>query len=97
MTTNNIISFYIVIDNDLENIPKLASITTDKKIIPVAPHPDKPISSLPILHREKVTHITTLIPKKTKIDGGKINPKIANDSIKIAWKDCIQLKGIINL
>ena len=48
------ISFYIVIDNDLENIPKLASITTDKKIIPVAPHPDKPTSSLPILQREKV-------------------------------------------
>ena len=84
MTTNNIISFYIVIDNDLENIPKLASITTDKKIIPVAPHPDKPTSSLPILQREKVTQITTPIPKKTKIDGGKINPKIANDSIKIA-------------
>ena len=78
------ISFYIVIDNDLENIPKLASITTDKKIIPVAPHPDKPTSSLPILQRENVTHITTPIPKKTKIDGGKINPKIANDSIKIA-------------
>ena len=82
MTTNNIVNFYIVID--LENIPKLASITTDKKIIPVAPHPDKSISSLPILQREKVTHITTLIPKKTKIDGGKINPKIANASIKIA-------------
>ena len=48
------ISFYIVIDNDLENIPKLASITTDKKIIPVAPHPDKPTSSLPVSY----THLT---------------------------------------
>ena len=83
-TANYIISFYIVIDYDLENIPRLASITTDKKIIPVAPQPDKPTSSFPILQREKVTHITTPIPKKTKIDGGKINPKIANDSIKIA-------------
>ena len=72
MTTNNIISFYIVIDNDLENIPKLASITTDKKIIPVAPHPDKPISSLPILQREKVTHITTPIPKKQRLMAARL-------------------------
>ena len=83
-TANYIISFYIVIDNDLENIPRLASITTDKKIIPVAPQPDKPTSSFPILQREKVTQITTPIPKKTKIDGGKINPNIAKESIKIA-------------
>ena len=83
-TTNYIISFYIVIDNDLENIPRLASITTDKKIIPVAPQPDKPTSSFPILQREKVTQITAPIPKKTKIDGGKINPNIAKESIKIA-------------
>ena len=83
-TANYIISFYIVIDNDLENIPRLASITTDKKIIPVAPQPDKPTSSFPILQREKVTQITTPIPKKTKIDGGKINPSIAKESIKIA-------------
>jgi hypothetical protein len=84
MTANYIISFYIVIDNDLENIPRLASITTDKKIIPVAPQPDKPTSSFPILQREKVTQITTPIPKKTKIDGGKINPNIAKESINIA-------------
>ena len=84
MTANYIISFYIVIDNDLENIPRLASITTDKKIIPVAAQPDKPTSSFPILQREKVTQITTPIPKKTKIDGGKINPNIAKESIKIA-------------
>ena len=83
-TANYIISFYIVIDNDLENIPRLASITTDKKIIPVAPQLDKPTSSFPILQREKVTQITTPIPKKTKIDGGKINPNIAKESIKIA-------------
>ena len=83
-TANYIISFYIVIDNDLENIPRLASITTDKKIIPVAPQPDKPTSSFPILQREKVTQITTPITKKTKIDGGKINPNIAKESIKIA-------------
>ena len=76
-TANYIISFYIVIDNDLENIPRLASITTDKKIIPVAPQPDKPTSSFPILQREKVTQITTPIPKKTKIDGGKINPNLS--------------------
>ena len=62
----------------------IASITTDKKIIPVAPQPDKPTSSFPILQREKVTQITTPIPKKTKIDGGKINPNIAKESIKIA-------------
>ena len=84
MTANYIINFYIVIDNDLENIPRLASITTDKKIIPVAPHPEKPPSSFPLLQREKVTQITTPIPKKTKIDGGKINPNIAKESIKIA-------------
>ena len=78
------ISFYIVIDNDLENIPKLASITTDKKIRPVAPQPDRPTSSFPILQSEKVTQITKPIPKKTKIDGGKINPNIAKESIKIA-------------
>ena len=68
MTINNIVSFYIVIDNDLENIPKLASITTDKKIIPVAPHPDKPTSSLPILQREKAvsyTHLT--LPTKQAV------------------------------
>ena len=84
MTVNYIISFYIVIDNDLENIPRLASITTDKKIIPVAPQPDKPTSSFPILQREKVTQITTPSPKQTKSDGGKINPNIAKESIKIA-------------
>ena len=78
------ISFYIVIDNDLEHIRKLVSITTNKERIPVAPQPDISPASLSILQREKVTHITTPIPKKTKIDGGKINPKIANDSIKTA-------------
>ena len=96
MIVSNIVSFYIVIDNDLENIPKLASITTDKKIIPVAPQPDNPTSSFPILQREKVTQITTIIPRKTKIDGGRINPNMAKESIKTAWKDCIQLNGIMN-
>ena len=53
--------------------------------------------SLPILHKEKVIQITTTIPKKTKIEGGRINPNIAKVSIIIAWKDCIQLKGMIKL
>ena len=74
----------IVIDNERENIPKLASIMTDKKIIPVAPQPVKPTSSFPIRHKENVTQITTIIPKNTKIDGGKIKPNTAKLNIKIA-------------
>ena len=70
---------------------------TDRKIIPVAPQPVKPISSFPTLHKEKVTQITTPIPIKTNTEGGNINPNTANDNIAIAWNDCIQLNGIINL
>ena len=62
-------------------MPRLASRQTDRNIIPVAPQPDKPTSSFPILHKEYVTQITIPIPKKIKIDGGKINPKTAKINI----------------
>ena len=73
-----------VIESERENIPKLASIMTDKKIMPVAPQPVKPTSSFPMRHKENVTQITTIIPKNTKIDGGKIKPNTAKLNIKIA-------------
>ena len=52
--------------------------------MPVAVQPVKPISSFPILHKEKVTHIISPILKKTKIEGGKIKPNTAKESIIIA-------------
>ena len=74
----------MVIESERENMPRLASITTDKKIMPVAPQPVKPTSSFPMRHKENVTQITTIIPKNTKIDGGKIKPNTAKLNIKIA-------------
>ena len=65
-------------------MPIDASVITDKIIIPAAAHPVNPISSLPILHKEKVTQITNKKPKTRKIVPGKTKPKTVKDNIIIA-------------
>ena len=69
------------LDNDLEIKPIPASDKTDKIIKPAAPQPLKPISSLPNLHKAKVTIIINAKPKNKNIDGGRNKPKKVNDNI----------------
>ena len=73
-----------VLDKYLENKPMPASVRTDNIIMPAAPQPVNPISSFPILQREKVIQITKINPKKIKIEGGKNNPNIVKFNIIIA-------------